>query len=324
MRLQRYIIRRLLQIFPTVFAIILINFMLIRLAPGDPARVMAGEMATPQNVEAIRVAFGLDQPLWRQLLVYLQRLFQGDLGFSYNYLTPVTQLILDRLPQTVLLMLAANTLSIIFGTLIGAYAASRYPSRTDSTIWITSLAFYSMPIFWFGLLLIYVFARQLSLFPSGGMTDIIARYTGWRAAADIAWHAVLPVATLTAYNLPIFVRIARASVIETMGEDYITTARAIGLSENRVFFRHALRNALLPTVTMAGLTLGFVLTGAVLTETVFSWPGIGLLLWQAISNRDYPVLMGIFLFASVSVVVASFLTDMVYAYLDPRVTFEHD
>jgi len=324
MRLQRYILRRLLQMIPTVFAIILINFALIRLAPGDPARVMAGEMATPENVEAIRVRFGLDQPIWVQLGVYLTALTQGDLGFSYNYLVPVSTLIMSRLPQTLGLMLSANILSIIVGTLIGAYSASRYPSKTDSTIWITSLGFYSMPIFWFGLLLVYVFSRQLGLFPSGGMIDIINRPRGLAAVGNVLWHSVLPIATLMAYNLPIFVRIARASVIETMGEDYITTARAMGLSENRVFLRHALRNALLPTVTMAGLTMGFVLTGAVLTETVFSWPGIGLLLWQAISNRDYPVLMGIFLFASITVVIASFLTDMVYAALDPRVRFEHE
>ncbi len=319
-----YVIRRLLQIVPTIAAIILINFMLIRLAPGDPARVMAGEMATPENVEAIRVAFGLDQPLGTQFLIYIQKLFNGDLGYSYNYLTPVSELIWERLPQTLILMVSASLLSIILGTLIGAYSAGRFPSRTDSTIWITSLVFYSMPIFWFGLLLILVFSRTLDWFPSSGMSDIIAKHTGIRYYADVLWHAVLPILALTAFNLPIFVRITRASVIETMGEDYITTARAFGLSDNRVFFRHALRNALLPTVTVAGLTLGFILTGAVLTETVFSWPGIGLLLWQAIGNRDYPTLMGIFLFASAAVVIASFITDMVYMYLDPRVKFSNE
>ncbi len=322
--MPKYVVRRILQIIPTIVAIVLMNFMLIRLAPGDPARVMAGEMATPENVEAIRVAFGLDQPLGTQLVIYIQKLFQGDLGFSYNYLTPVSELIWDRLPQTLILMISASLLSIILGTLIGAYSAGRYPSRTDSTIWITSLIFYSMPIFWFGLLLILVFARTLDWFPSGGMNDIIAKHTGVRHYADVMWHAVLPILALTAFNLPIFVRITRASVIETMGEDYIKTARAFGLSENRVFFRHALRNALLPTVTVAGLTLGFILTGAVLTETVFSWPGIGLLLWQAIGNRDYPTLMGIFLFASAAVVIASFLTDMAYMYLDPRVKFTNE
>jgi peptide/nickel transport system permease protein len=179
-----------------------------------------------------------------------------------------------------------------------------------------------MPIFWFGLLLLYVFSRELGWFPSGGMYDIIDKKTGIAYVADVGRHAVLPVLTLAAYQLPIFVRISRASVIETMREDYITTARAMGVSERRVFSKHALRNALLPTVTMAGMTLGFVLTGAIMTETVFSWPGIGMLMWQGILNRDYPILMGVFLFASLSVVLASFLTDMVYALLDPRVRFE--
>lgn len=322
MRLRRYIVRRLLQMIPTIFVIIVINFFLIHLAPGDPARVMAGEMAHPDNVEAIREAFGLNKPLWQQFIIFVSNLFRGDLGFSFNYLEPVSKLIIERLPQTLLLMFAASTLSIVVGTLVGAYSASKYPSRLDSGMVISSLIFYSMPIFWFGLLLLYVFSRELGWFPSGGMYDIIDKKTGIAHAADILRHAVLPIITLTAYNLPIFVRIARASVIETMQEDYITTARAMGVRERRVFSRHALRNALLPSVTMAGLTLGFLLTGAIMTETVFSWPGIGMLMWQAILNRDYPTLMGVFVFASISVVVASFLTDMVYAMLDPRVRFE--
>lgn len=322
MGLRRYVGRRLLQMIPTIFVVILINFFIIHMAPGDPARVMAGEMAHPDNVEAIRVAFGLDKPLIQQFIIYMGNLLRGDLGFSFKYLTPVSELILERLPQTILLMVTASTISILLGTMIGAYSASKYPSALDSGIVVTSLSFYSMPIFWFGLLLLFIFARELGWFPSGGMADIIDKKTGVARVADVAWHAVLPVLTLAAYQLPIFVRISRASVIETMREDYITTARAMGISERRVFSRHALRNALLPTVTVAGLTLGFVLTGAIMTETVFSWPGIGMLMWQAILNRDYPTLMGIFLFASVSVIVASFLTDMVYALLDPRVRLE--
>jgi ABC-type dipeptide/oligopeptide/nickel transport system permease component len=322
--MRRYIIKRILQMIPTILAILLINFLLIRLAPGDPARVMAGEMATPENVEAIRERFGLDRSLAEQMVVYVQTLLQGDFGYSYNYLVPVSELILGRLPQTLLLVLSANILSIVLGTIVGAYSASRFPSRTDSTIWISSLVFYSMPIFWFGMLLVFVFSRQLGWLPSGGMYDIINRPTGWEGVVDRMRHAILPILTLMAYFMPIFIRITRASVIETLGEDYITTVRAVGLSENRIFMRHALRNALLPTVTMAGLTLGFVVTGAVLTETVFGWPGVGLLFWQAITNRDYPVLMGIFVFTSVTVVLASFVTDLVYAMLDPRVRFENE
>jgi peptide/nickel transport system permease protein len=322
--MRRYTVRRFLQMIPTILAILLLNFLLIRLAPGDPARVMAGEMATPENVEAIRERFGLDRPLPEQLLVYGQALARGDLGYSYNYLVPVSNLILGRLPQTILLVLSANLLSIVLGTIVGAYSASRFPSRIDSSIWISSLVFYSMPIFWFGMLLVFIFSRELGWLPSGGMRDIINRPTGLAGLMDRLRHAILPTLTLMAYFMPIFIRITRASVIETLGEDYITTVRAVGLTENRIFLRHALRNALLPTVTMAGLTLGFVVTGAVLTETVFGWPGVGLLFWQAITNRDYPVLMGIFVFTSISVVLASFLTDLAYALLDPRVRFDHE
>jgi peptide/nickel transport system permease protein len=322
MRLQRYILWRLVQMIPTVIGIIIVNFFIIHLAPGDPARAMAGEMASPENIEALRKTFGLDRSLPEQLFTYVWRVLQGDLGYSYNYLTPVLTLILERLPQTLLLVAIADVLSIVVGTFMGAYAASKYPSRTDSSIWITAILFYSLPIFWFGLLLILIFSRTLRWFPSGGNINILEKQTGLDLYMDMGWHLVLPVLTLAAYNLPIFLRIGRASVIDTMREDFITTARAIGLTENQVFLRHGLRNALLPSVTVAGLTLGFVVTGAILTETVFSYPGIGLLTWQAISNRDYPVLLGVFLFASFSVVIASFITDIVYAVLDPRVTYK--
>lgn len=322
MRLQQYIFWRLVQMIPTVFGVIVINFLIIHLAPGDPARAMAGEMATNENIEAIRIAFGLNRPLYEQFFTYVVKVLQGDLGFSYNYLTPVSELIFERLPQTLTLVIIADVLSIGIGTLVGAFTASKYPSKTDTGIWMTALAFYSIPIFWFSLLLILIFARNLRWFPAGGNIDIIARPTGINYYMDVGWHLVLPVLALTAYNLPIFLRIARASVIDTMREDFITTVRAVGLTENQVFIQHALRNALLPSVTVAGLTLGFVVTGAILTETVFSYPGIGMLTWQAIGNRDYPVLLGIFLFASISVVVASFVTDIVYAILDPRVTLK--
>lgn len=307
---------------PTVFGIILVNFFIIHIAPGDPARAMAGEMATNENIEAIRIAFGLDRPLPEQFVTYVIKIVQGDLGFSFNYLTPVLTLIMERLPRTLLLVILADVLSIVLGTIIGAYSASKYPSKVDTGVWVTALVFYSIPIFWFGLLLILVFARNLDWFPSGGHMDIIERKTGFEYYLDVGWHLFLPVVTLAAYNLPIFLRISRASVIDTMREDFITTARAIGLTENQVFMRHALRNALLPSVTVAGLTLGFVVTGAILTETVFSYPGIGMLVWNAIANRDYPVMLGVFLFASITVVIASFLTDILYAVLDPRVTFK--
>lgn len=315
----RYVIRRLLQLIPTVLLILVFNFLIIRLAPGDPARAMAGEMASQANVEALRQAWGLDKPLIEQLLIYFSRLAQGDLGYSYNTLTPVSDLILDRLPHTVGLMLAATLLSFVIGTLLGAYAASRYPSRVDSAISVSSIVFYSMPIFWFGMLLIYFFAIRLNWFPSGGMVDIIEDHQGFAYLLDVSHHAVLPILTLSAFNIPFFFRISRASVIETLREDYVRTGRCMGVPQNRLFLRHALPNAMLPTITAFGLVLGFIFTGALMTETVFSWPGIGRLMWEAISNRDYPTMMGIFLISSIAIVVSTLLTDIAYTLFDPRV-----
>jgi peptide/nickel transport system permease protein len=321
MSMRRYVLRRILQMIPTILVILILNFFIIRLAPGDPARAMAGENAFKANIETLRAKWGLTKPLSQQLVIYFSRLAHGDLGYSYNYLTPVLNLIVDRLPQTAFLMLTATAFSFFFGTLAGAFAGSRYPSGVDSIVSITSLVFYSMPVFWFGMLLVFVFAIRLGWLPSGGMVDIIDAKTGVAYAMDLARHVILPAATLSAFNLPFYLRITRASVIETLREDYITTAEAVGVSRNRIFLRHALPNAMLPTVTAFGLVIGFTLTGAVLTETVFSWPGVGRLMWEAISNRDYPTMMGVFVFSSILVVVASLLTDVTYAMLDPRVRF---
>jgi peptide/nickel transport system permease protein len=315
----RYLVRRIAQLVPTILIILVLNFLVIRLAPGDPARAMAGEMASPENVEALREAWGLNKPLLEQFWIYFSKLAQGDLGYSYNTLTPVSELIIERIPQTVFLMLTATLLSFVVGTLIGAYAASRYPSRVDTTLSVSSLVFYSMPIFWFGMLLIYLFAIRLRWFPSGGMFDIMEDRQGLAYLMDVGRHAVLPVITLSAFNVPFFLRIARASLIETLREDYVRTARCIGVPRNRLFLRHALPNAMLPTITAFGLVLGFIFTGALMVETVFSWPGIGRLMWEAVSNRDYPTMMGIFLISSIAIVISSLLTDITYTLFDPRV-----
>jgi peptide/nickel transport system permease protein len=320
--MQRYLFRRTLQIVPTLFVIIVLEFCLIHLAPGDPARVMAGEQAHPENVQAIRIRFGLDRPLLEQFWVYISQLVRGDWGFSYNYMVPVFGLILDRLPETLFLVIAANSLALVVGTALGTLAASRFPSKTDSGIVFSSVLFYSMPVFWLGLLLVFVFSRNLQWFPLGGTTDIIEKKTGPAYYLDFLWHAFLPVLTLALFTLPQFIRMARTSVIETLQEDFITTAHAIGMPPKQVLYRHALRNALLPTVTLAGVIMGYTLFGAALVESVFSWPGIGLLMLQAISNRDYPVLLGVFLVGSIGVVIIALLTDVIYAYLDPRVRLE--
>ncbi len=322
MGLGRYIVRRLLEMIPVILVIIVLNFVIIRLAPGDPAVVLAGEYASTEYIQAVRQAYDLDKPLLTQLTTYLGHVLQGDLGRSYQYNRPVIEVIANRIPATLLLVLTAQVLGLLLGSLLGTYAARRYPSRTDTALAVGSLAWYSMPIFWIGMMLVLVFAVNLRWFPSSGMRNVLSEAEGIAALPDLLHHMVLPTLSMVfGWTLPTYLRLTRASVLELAREDFATTARAKGLGENAVYFKHILRNALLPTVTVAGLYLGMTLTGAVLTETVFSWPGIGRLLYDAVLSRDYPLLMGVFIISSCLVVVASLLTDIVYAFLDPRVTY---
>jgi peptide/nickel transport system permease protein len=319
---RRYALRRVVQILPVMFFIAVINFLLIHLAPGDPAAALAGEGAPQEFIEALRVDYGLDKPLLEQLATYLATLVTGDLGYSFAYRRPVVEVIVERLPATALLVFASQIPAIVLGTLLGAYSARHYPSKIDNAVTAVSLSLYAVPIFWSGLLLILVFAVWLRWLPASGMVSLTAPSEGFGRVVDIARHMALPTTALFLYSLPTYVRLTRASVIEIMREDFVTTARAIGYSENVVFFRHALRNALLPAVTVAGLSLSFVFAGALLTETVFGWPGMGRLMYEGVLKRDYPVLMGVFLVTSALVLIVGIITDMIYAALDPRVSYE--
>ncbi|MBI3977682.1 MAG: ABC transporter permease [Chloroflexi bacterium] len=322
MGLGRYVVRRLLEMVPVVLIIIVLNFTIIRLAPGDPAIVLAGEYASKEHVAAIRQAYELDRPIPAQLVRYLSRVLQGDLGRSYQYNRPVLDVIATRIPNTLILVVTAQTLGLIIGSAVGTYSARRYPSATDSVLSFGSLAWYSMPVFWLGMMMVLVLGVNLKIFPASGMRNVLSEATGIGALLDLLHHLALPaLAMMFGSTVPVYLRLTRASVIELSREDFATTARAKGLDENGVYFRHILRNALLPTVTVAGLFLGNVLTGAVLTETVFAWPGIGRLTYDAVLSRDYPLLMGLFIISSCMVVIASLLTDITYAILDPRVTF---
>ncbi|HJW48088.1 MAG TPA: ABC transporter permease [Candidatus Limnocylindria bacterium] len=320
--MRRYALRRVVQIVPVMLFIAVVNFLLIHLAPGDPAAALAGEGAPQEFIEALRVDYGLDKPLLQQLGTYLSTLLQGDLGYSFAYRRPVVEVIVERLPATALLVFASQIPAIVVGTLLGAYSARHYPSKIDNAVTAVSLSLYAVPIFWSGLLLILVFAVWLRWLPASGMFSLTAPSEGLGRFLDIARHMALPTTALFLYSLPTYVRLTRASVIEIMREDFITTARAIGYSENVVFFRHALRNALLPAVTVAGLSLSFVFAGALLTETVFGWPGMGRLMYEGVLKRDYPVLMGVFLVTSALVLIVGIVTDLIYAALDPRVSYE--
>ena len=323
MGLATYILRRILQLVPVAFAIIVINFFLVHLAPGDPAQVIAGEFASQEYIDSLRDLYGLDQPLYVQLEKYIAATVRGDLGQSFSYQQPVLGIILSRVPATLLLILVSQILGLVIGTALGTISARFYPSRVDSAFSFVSLAGYSMPVFWLGLMFIYFFAVRLHWLPTSGMRDVTSTSEGFASAGDVARHLVLPVlALLVSWTIPTYLRIARASIIEVSHEDFITTARCKGLDEKTVFFKHALRNALLPTVTMAGMYLGLALTGAVLTETVFGWPGVGRLMYEAIFSRDYPLLMGIFVVSAVAVLVVSLITDIINAFLDPRVAYK--
>ena len=315
-----YISRQLASIIPTIFMSIVINFFLLRLAPGDPARILAGQDApSEEQIEAIRANLGLDQPLPIQFWKYLQGLAQGDLGQSITYRQPVLDLILERLPATLMLTMTSIVLALIVGTLLGALAAQRSGSGVDSMLSFSNYTLFAIPSFWLGLVMIVIFASNLGWFPTSGMRTVRADYTGWRDTLDVLQHMALPVATLALVQIPIYFRITRASVLEQQREEYVTTYRATGMPESRIFRRYALRNALLPTVTVFGLGLGFVFTGAALVEIVFAWPGIGRLTLDAVFRRDYPLLLGIYLILAVTVSIAVLLTDIVYALLDPRI-----
>lgn len=319
----RYIGKQLLTIIPTILLSVVLNFMLLHAAPGDPARIYAGfDSATPLQIAAMRHELGLDRPLPVQFALYVNQLVHGNLGRSFAYRRPVLNIILDRLPATLLLTITSAVIAVVIGSLLAALAARKPFSAGDLGLSFASYTFYAMPSFWLGLILILIFASKLHWFPTSGMVDVRAGYTGVRHWLDVGRHLVLPAVTLILVQIPIYYRITRASVAEQQREDYITTFRAAGVPESRIFRRYALRNAILPTVTVFGLSLGYVVTGATLVEIVFGWPGIGRLTLDAVFQRDYPLLLGIYLIVAVSVSLAILLTDLVYAFLDPRIRLQ--
>lgn len=317
-----YIVRRIVQAIPLLFCIIVLNFLLIHLAPGDPIDLLTKEGANETMVQFIRHEFGLDKPLYVQLFRYITSVLKGNLGYSFTYHVPVLNLILDRIPATFLLMFTALLIASAFGIALGILAATKPFSLIDNLIAFASLAGYSTPIFWSGQILVIVFALQLDLLPTGGMFNIRENFTGWNFIWDVAMHLLLPALCFSFYNLALICRITRASMLEVFQKDYVTTARSKGLREDTVVLKHIFRNALIPIVTLIGMSFGLMFAGSVLTETVFSWPGLGRLTYESILNRDYPVLMGIFIVVSVAIIIANLITDMVYCVLDPRIRYD--
>ncbi|MFL9924521.1 ABC transporter permease [Herbaspirillum lusitanum] len=325
MKLISFLISRLGKALVVILGVVTVNFLLIRLAPGDPASIMAGEAGSsdPSYVAQMREQFGFDQPLIVQLGHYLKGVLQFDLGYSYRNKLPVLDLILERLPATLLLMVCAFVFSIILGVLLGVLSArSRYTNRRtwiDSLIMAGSLVLYATPLFWLSLMAIIFFSVTLGWLPAFGMESVGAGLTGWAHVSDVAQHLVLPSISLGCFFMAMYARLTRGSMLEVIGMDFVKTARAKGVPANQVILRHVLRNALLPVVTFAGIQLGQMAGGAVLTETVFGWPGIGRLMFDALNQRDYQLLLGVFLITSVMVVAFNLLTDLIYRFIDPRI-----
>ena len=320
-QILRYIIRRLFQAVPIVLAIIVLNFFLLNMAEGDAVDVLAGEAgsATPEYMAELRAKFGLDQPLPVQLLVYLKNIISLDLGYSFRHDMPVSVLIVDRFWPTLLLMVSTIILAVLFGILLGLLAAINLNTWKDAVISVFALITYATPLFWVGLMMIVVFSINLRWFPTSGMENIAAFYEGFDRFVDITHHLVLPTITLSLFYLALYTRLMRASMLEQYGQDYVVTARAKGLPERRITFGHVLRNALLPLVTMAGVQVGALIGGSVIVESVFAWPGLGMLAFESLFARDLNLLLGIFLISSVLVVVVNLIVDVIYCFLDPRI-----
>jgi peptide/nickel transport system permease protein len=316
-----FIVRRLLQVIPVVLAIAALNFLLLHLAPGDAADIIAGQMghATVEFTEGLRRQFGLDRPLYEQFFIYMGRLLMFDLGMSHLQQVPVIDLILDRLPATLILMVTAVMIAVIVGVVLGIGAARRQGTLADNLISTLALVVYAIPAFWLGLMLIVLFSIKLNLLPSGGMMSIGAGLTGFAQVLDVAWHLVLPATTLGLFYVAVYTRLMRASMLEVYGMDFITTARAKGLSEWKISWTHAARNALLPVVTLCGVQIGHLLGGSILVETVFGWPGLGRLVFDALLQRDLNLLLGILFVSSMIVVLANLFVDLLYGFLDPRI-----
>jgi peptide/nickel transport system permease protein len=316
-----YMARRLAQAIPVVLGIIVLNFLLLRLAPGNAADVLAGEAgsATPEYMAALRERFGLNDPVWLQLLLYVKNVAMLDLGYSFRNNMPVLSLILERLWPTLLLMGTTLAASLGIGTLLGVIAGTRVYSWRDTVISVFAIVAYATPLFWAGLMLIVLFSIRLGWLPSSGMETVAAFNEGWARVADIGWHLILPAATLSLFYMAAYTRMMRSTVLDQYSMDYVLTASAKGLTDSQITAKHVFRNAVLPVVTMAGIQTGALLGGSVVVESVFGWPGLGLLAYQALFARDYNLLLGIFFFSACLVVVINLLVDVGYTFIDPRI-----
>ncbi len=320
MNLAGFAFRKALAAIITIVAILCVNFLIFRIAPGDPVRMMFKDPRVSAKALALqRQKFGLDKSLTGQFVSYVNQLAHGDLGISFWQRRPVTEVIAERIPATLALVITALIIAVFLGVALGAIAGWKSGTKLDTFILSASLTLYSIPTFALGIILLLVFAYSLSLFPLGGIVTPASGYEGMAYIRDVAWHMLLPCFSIILWYIGEYVLLTRSSMMDVMGQDYIATARGKGLKESRILTNHALRNALLPVVTLTGINVGFAIAGVIEAETVFSWPGVGRLVYDAVLKRDYPLLQGVFLVFAVSVVLANLVIDLIYGFIDPRI-----
>jgi peptide/nickel transport system permease protein len=319
--MQRIVARRLAQIIPLVLGVIVLNFTLIQMAPGSLFDVMTAEqqVTNPEMLEKLRHLYGVDQPAYIQLFKYIWSVVTLDFGFSYRQNAPVLDVILQQLPATVILMLAAIAIALLVGVTAGVLASVKVNTIWDNLISLGAVFFFAAPSFWLGIMMTVLFAVKLGWLPVGGMRSIGVEQNAIEATFDVMQHLVLPAIALGLFYAATYARVMRAAMLEIFRLDFVRTARAKGLSRTRVTIAHVLRNALLPVVTLLGLQLGTVLGGSVVIEAVFSWPGIGSLLFDSVMSRNYPMVLGVLVLGSVVVALANASVDLIYMRLDPRI-----
>ena len=321
MRLAQALLSRLVQGLALVLAVVVLNFLLMHAAPGDPVETIAGASGgmSEELMTELRAQYGLDKPLHVQLGVYLAKVASGDLGYSYFFNLPVVQMIGERVPATLLLVLSAVLSAFFVGTALGVLSSRKPNGLLSQLITVLSVVGFAAPVFWTGIMLVILFASVIPILPVSGMRSPDASGGGLADMVDVAHHLILPTLTLSLVYLALYSRLARSSMLDVMGSDFIRTARAKGLADRVVLYKHALRNALLPVVTVLGIQFGNVMAGAILVETVFNWPGLGRLAYEAVVRRDYTTTLGVLLFSSIVVIVMNMLTDMTYRLIDPRI-----
>jgi len=321
MNFARSLLSRVLQGLALMLAVVVLNFVLVHAAPGDPVETIAGASGgmNPELMAQLRAQYGLDKPLLVQLGVYLGKVLSGDLGYSYFFNVPVLSMIVGHVPATLLLVVSSVLLAFVVGTTLGVLSSRKPNGLLSQFITVLSLVGFAAPVFWMGIMLVILFASVIPILPVSGMRSIDSSGGGFKDVLDVLHHLVLPTLTLSLVYLAQYSRLSRSSMLDVLGSDFIRTARAKGLADRVVMYKHALRNALLPVVTVLGLQFGNVMAGAILVETVFNWPGLGRLAFDSVLRRDYPTILGVLLFSSIVVIVMNILTDVAYRLIDPRI-----